>query len=233
MNPPTRSARKTTRSSSDDTTASSTPRRRAWARRRIRAWRGDQAKTPSSQGSRSSPRQPRFSLWLALQAQIQGIGAGFVPDVLDRKLVDEVITVTNDEAFEMARRLAKEEGILCGISSGANVHAAVKYASRPENQGKLVAAIIPSFGERYLNTDLFARIATRALTKYEGRAARARALQVGSSSSVPGIFLRDGLWLQPRGGARGRARRARSIAISRTRAEASTRPARRERPRLK
>ncbi len=88
--------------------------------------------------------------------KIQGIGAGFVPDVLERKLVDEVITVTNDESFDMARRLAKEEGILCGISSGANVHAAVKYASRPENQGKLVVAIIPSFGERYLNTDLFA-----------------------------------------------------------------------------
>jgi cysteine synthase A len=88
--------------------------------------------------------------------KIQGIGAGFVPDVLDRKLVDEVITVTNGEAFDMARRLAREEGILCGISSGANVHAAVKYASRPENEGKLIAAIVPSFGERYLNTDLFA-----------------------------------------------------------------------------
>ena len=88
--------------------------------------------------------------------KIQGIGAGFVPDVLDQKLLDEVITVSNDDAFAMARRLAKEEGILCGISSGANVHAAVAYAGRPENAGKLVVAIIPSFGERYLNTDLFA-----------------------------------------------------------------------------
>jgi cysteine synthase len=88
--------------------------------------------------------------------KIQGIGAGFKPDVLDMKLVDEVITVSNDEAFAMARRLAQEEGILCGISSGANVHAAVKYASRPETKGQLVVAIVPSFGERYLNTDLFA-----------------------------------------------------------------------------
>jgi cysteine synthase A len=88
--------------------------------------------------------------------KIQGIGAGFVPDVLEQKLLDHVVTVSNDEAFTMARRLAKEEGILCGISSGANVLAALQYAGRKENEGKLVVAIVPSFGERYLNTDLFA-----------------------------------------------------------------------------
>jgi cysteine synthase A len=115
------------------------------------------AKKPSFQAIAVEPSDsPVLSGGSPGKHKIQGIGAGFVPDVLERKLVDEVITVTNDEAFDMARRLAKEEGILCGISSGANVHAAVKYASRPENQGKLVAAIIPSFGERYLNTDLFA-----------------------------------------------------------------------------
>ena len=86
---------------------------------------------------------------------IQGIGAGFVPEILDRDLIDEVITVSADDAFDLARRLAREEGILCGISSGAAVKAALDYGSRSENEGKLVVVVIPSFGERYLNTKLF------------------------------------------------------------------------------
>jgi cysteine synthase A len=88
--------------------------------------------------------------------KIQGIGAGFVPQVLETDLIDEIIQVSNDEAFAMARRLAKEEGILAGISSGAAVCAAVKYAKKPGNENKFIVVIIPSFGERYLATDLFA-----------------------------------------------------------------------------
>jgi cysteine synthase A len=88
--------------------------------------------------------------------KIQGTGAGFVPNNLHIKVLDEVITVSNDEAFAMARRLAKEEGILAGISSGANVHAAIEVAKRPENKGKLIVTIACSTGERYLSTALAA-----------------------------------------------------------------------------
>jgi len=87
--------------------------------------------------------------------KIQGIGAGFIPKNLDTSLVDETITVTNDEAFAWARRLAREEGIMAGISSGANMCAAAKVAARPDYRGKRIVVIMPSLGERYLSTPLF------------------------------------------------------------------------------
>lgn len=87
--------------------------------------------------------------------KIQGIGAGFVPGVLNREVIDEIVTVTDDEALDTAREVARREGILCGISSGAAVHAALQLARRPESQGKLIVTILPSTGERYLSTALF------------------------------------------------------------------------------
>jgi cysteine synthase A len=87
--------------------------------------------------------------------KIQGIGAGFIPEILNTRIIDEIVPVSNEAAFDTARQVARQEGILCGISSGAAVFAALTVAARPENQGRLIVVILPSTGERYLSTELF------------------------------------------------------------------------------
>ncbi len=111
--------------------------------RKLRSGAVEPADSPVLSGGRPGPHK------------IQGIGAGFVPDVLDRTLIDEVLTVTNDEAFATARRLAREEGILAGISCGAAMHAALRVAARPESAGKTIVVVLPDSGERYLSTGIF------------------------------------------------------------------------------
>jgi cysteine synthase A len=117
----------------------------------VRAIAVEPADSPVISGGRPGPHK------------IQGIGAGFVPKNLDTSLLSAVETVTNDEAFTWARRLASEEGILAGISSGANVAAAARLAARPENHGKVIVTVAASFGERYLSTPLFQGLGTEAV----------------------------------------------------------------------
>ena len=109
--------------------------------------------------------------------KIQGIGAGFVPDVLNTNIIDEIVTVTNEDAFETARQVARLEGILCGISSGAAVWAAMQIAARSENAGKQIVVILPSTGERYLSTDLFIKEERKTMAAAKKPAARKAVLK--------------------------------------------------------
>jgi cysteine synthase A len=118
------------------------------------------AKNPSFQAIAVEPdASPVLSGGEKGSHPIQGIGAGFVPDILNTEIYDEIVRVNGEDAFTTARRMATEEGLLVGISSGAAVWAALEVARRPENEGKLVVVIIPSFGERYLSTALYADLA--------------------------------------------------------------------------
>lgn len=115
----------------------------------------DVKKTPLHSVAVEPETSPVLSGGAPGKHKIQGIGAGFIPDIVDMNLIDEVVQVNDDESFEMAQRLAKEEGISCGISCGAAMAGAVKIASKPESKGKTIVVILPDIGERYMSTPLF------------------------------------------------------------------------------